>query len=157
MGESHDERLARKKRERREYLKRQEEQDKALEEAQLREPQLADYLDWDFERQIKQMTGVSMDEMRKVEAGGNVSERDIDEAQRVIAEAKRAAEGGIFRGKNPKKAEKMIASSRAVKKVGAKAKKSKGCVIAGLVFASSGATSIAIVWAAVDLVGRMFS
>jgi hypothetical protein len=155
MGESHDERLARKKRERKEYLKRQEEQDKALEEAMAREPQLADYIDYDFERQIKQMTGVSMEEMRRVEAGGNVSESDVDEAMRVIAEAKRAAEGGFLRSKNPKKAEKMIKNSKAVKKVGGAAKKGKGCAL--VILAGSGATSIALVWAAVDLVSRMFS
>lgn len=157
MGESHDERLARRKRERAEFLKRQKEQDEALLEAIEKDPQLADYLDYDFERGIKQVTGVSMSDLSKVQPGEGVSESDVDEAMRVIEQAKRAAEGGVFRAKNPRKAKRLLENSKAVQKIGKKAKKSKGCVIAGLVLASSGATSIAITAAAVDLISRILS
>ena len=159
MSESSKDRLARKKRERAEYLakqKAQAEQDKALQEAIEKDPQLADYIDYDFERQIKQMTGVSMSDMRKVQPGEGVSESDVDEAMRVIEQAKRAAEGGVFRAKNPKKAKRLLDNSSAVKKVGKKAKKSKGCVIAALLMLTiGGGTFGSLVWGAVEVVSAL--
>jgi hypothetical protein len=156
MGESHDDRLARKKRERREYLRKQKEQDDALQEAIEKDPQLADYIDYDFERQIKQMTGVSMSDMRKVKPGEGVSDADVDEAMEVIAKAKREAEGGVFRAKNPKKAKRTLENSKAVKKVSKKAKKDKGCAVVALLMLTIGGSAFgSLVWGAVEVVSAL--
>jgi hypothetical protein len=154
MGESNDERLARKKRERAEFLK-QKAQDDALEEAISKDPQLRDYLDWDFDRQIKQLTGISMSEMSKQKPGEGVSQKDIDEAMEVIKRAKKKAEGGWLSSGDPEAAQKMLDSSSAVQKIG---KRNKSCFLAALVLLASGSVSVGgIIWAAAEVLSRVLS
>jgi hypothetical protein len=153
MGESNDERIARKKRERAEFL-RQKEQDDALEAAINNDPQLKDYLDWDFDRQIKQMTGVSISDVKKLKPGEGVSEKDVAEAMEVIARAKKKAEGGWLSSGDPQAAQEMLDNSPALKKI---AKRSKGCVVVALLFLGSSATAVGTLWAAAEVIVRALS
>lgn len=97
--------------------------------------------------------GVSFKEYKQAVASNlpGVSDSDIDEAMKIIAEAKRLQD----KGKTAAAASKL--SHPTVRKVGKAVRKRKGCAIVALMMlGGSTATSIALVWGAVDLIGRMF-
>jgi len=158
MGESKDERLARKKQERKDFLAEQREHaaNRALEEASDKDPQVADWLDNDLDNFVKQNWGVSMAEMSKIENASidGVTKDDVIEAQRVIRQARREAKGGWFLAGNPRKAAKRLKSSKAVNKVAGAAKKKKdgcfGCAVVALLMLTGAAGSA--IWGAVELV-----
>lgn len=163
MGESPEERRIRKRRERREYLKRQEEIDRYIAEEIDRDKTgaFAREMDAAFDKEFQELFGqtpyeygVELDkEMLK---GQGVSERDIDEAQRVIKRAAQQAKGGWFSGKNPKKAAKTLKGSSAVKKVAKASKKGKGCAVTLLALASGGLVTLAaLIYGAAEAVASV--
>lgn len=137
---------------------RREAAEEALAEAADKDPQLADWLDYDFEKGMKDVLGMSTSELRKnlEKAIPDITDADVNEAQKAIRDAKRAAKGGFFSGPNPKEAERILMSSRGIREVAKK--KSKGCaIIALLMVGGSTATSVGAIWAAAEVLSRVLS
>lgn len=156
MGESNDERIARKKRERQEYLKQQAAQEKADAELAARldsDPEFAEQFDDSFERNLKKFDDEFLRSFAK-DKGYSKSETQamLDAAER----AKKAMRGGWFSERDPVKAEKIIMSNRGMREL-KKAKKGKGCAVVGLLFLGSIVTAIGTLWAAAEVVVRALS
>lgn len=80
-----------------------------------------------------------------------VTDSEVDEAMRIIAEAQKLHE----RGKTAAAASKM--SHPKVRKVGKAARKSKGCAVVALLFLGSSATAVGTLWAATEAIVRALS
>lgn len=149
VGESPEERRIRKRRERQEYLKRQAEIDQYIAEELDKNPEFAKEHDAAFDREFEDLFGVTpYDYGVKLDheylKGQGVSKKDIDEAERIMRQARKTAKGGWFGGGNPKKAAKQLKGNKAVKKVGdATKKKGKGCAVVGLLILVVGSSSLA--------------
>lgn len=164
MGESPEERRIRKRRERQDYLRRQEEIDKHIADAIDNDPTGAFGREMDeaFEKEFKDLFGQSAYEYgvgldREMLKGQGVSESDVTEAQRVIKRAAQQAKGGFFSRGNKKKAMKTLKSSGAVKRVAKAHKKGKGCVVVGLLVLGSSVTAVGTLWAAAEVFVRALS
>lgn len=161
MGESKDERLARRKQERQDYLARQRENaaNRALEEAAEKDAEVAQWLDDDLDNFVKGYWGVSLAEMSEISSAtiDDVTSDDVDEAQRAIRQAQRQAKGGWFTRGNPEKAAKTLKRSKAVGKVAGAAKKKKDGCFGCAVFALLALTGVlgSAAWGAVELIAAL--
>lgn len=146
MGESHDERMARKKRERQEFLRQQREAEAAEQEALDRynaaeDKELADFFQEHF--------GAELDELQK----------DVHEIlggdegiERALGEIKRAAKKGKF-GKAKRIARQNKARFKKAKK---EIDKKKGCAVIALLMLTVGSGVLgSAVWGAVELVSAL--
>jgi hypothetical protein len=157
MGESNDERIARKKRERQEYLKQQAAQEKADAELAARldsDPEFAEQFDDSFERNLSKF---DEEFMRKFAKDKGYSKAETQAMLDAAERAKKAMRGGWFSERDPVKAEKIIMSNRGMREL-KQSKKDKSCFLFALVIlAGSGATSVGLIWGAVEMLSRLFS
>lgn len=153
MGESHDERMARKKRERAEYLK-QEKEDAELAARLDSDPEFAEQFDASFERQLKAMDEEFLDSWAKQKG---YSESETKAMKKAARRAQDAMRGGWLSSADPAEAARIVENNpglRALKK----SKEDKSCFLFALVIlAGSGATSAALIWGAVEMIGRLVS
>lgn len=151
MGESHDERIARKKRERAEYLK-QEKEDAELAARLDSDPEFAENFDDSFERNLNKFDDEFLRKFAK-EKGYSKSETEamIQAAER----ARRAMTGGWFSSKDPVKAEKIIMSNRGMREL-KQSKEDKSCFLFALVLLSGGtATLLGLIYGAIEAVAAV--
>lgn len=132
----------------------QEAADEALAKKLDSDPEFAKNFDDSFVRGFR---GLEDDIIGQAAKDLGYSDAQIQKALQTAQKARKTAAGGFFTNANPEKANEMIKENLVLRNV-VKAKSEKSCFLFALVIlAGSGATSIAIVWAAVDLVSRMFS
>jgi hypothetical protein len=153
MGESHDERMARKKRERAEYLKQQK-ADKDLAKRLDSDPEFAEQFDDSFERNLEKFD----DEfLRHFAKNKGYSKSETEAMIKAAERAKKAMSGGWFGSKDPVKAASIVEGNKALRAM-KKEKKKKSCFLAALVIlAGSGAMSAAMIWGAVELISKALS
>lgn len=151
MSESNDERLDRKKRERREYLKQQAE-DKALADKLDNDPQFAKDFDESF---VRGFTGIEDDVVKKFAEAQGYSKAEIEAMHRTVKRARQAAKGGFLSSGNPEEAEKILMSNRGIREM-RKSKEDKSCFIASiLLLMILGSTVGAALWGAVEIVSAL--
>lgn len=142
MGESNEERLARKKRERAEYLRQEREQER--EDAELAkkldsDPEFAKDFDASFVRGFTSIEDELLDRFAK-DKGYSASETAA--MKRAVERAKKTARGGFFTAPNPEEAEKILMSNRGIREM-RKSKEDKSCFIAGLLMVAFFGSAIA--------------
>jgi hypothetical protein len=138
MGESNDERIARKKRERAEFLK-QEKEDAELAARLDSDPEFAEQFDDSFERLV-----VKTDDefMRKFAKEKGYSKSETEAMIRAAEKARKAMTGGWFGSQDPKKAAEIIDGNKGLRAM-KKDKEEKSCFLALLVLASGGLLTFA--------------
>ncbi len=147
MGESHDERMARKKRERQEYLRQQKEAQSAEQEALDRYNAAEDK---ELENFFRDNFGAVLDELQRDVHQGLGGDEGIE---RILGEIKRQNKKG-----NRRKANKIAKQNKQkIKKAAAEVKKNKkGCGVVALALLGTGLVSlIATVYAAVEAVASV--
>ncbi len=138
MGESNDERLARKKRERAEFLK-QEKEDAELAARLDSDPEFAEQFDDSFERLIAKTD----DElMRKYAKDKGYSKADTEAMIRAVNKARKAMTGGWFGSRDPEKAAEIVSRDKILREF-KKEKSNKSCFLVLLVLVSGGVTTLA--------------
>lgn len=132
----------------------QEAADEALARKLDADPDFAKDFDESFVRGFR---GLEDDIIGRTAAELGFSDAQIQKALADAQRARKVAKGGFFVNADPAKAERIIKANKVLHKV-VKAKSEKSCFLFALVIlAGSGATSVGIVWAAVDLLSRVFS
>lgn len=148
MGESNNERLARKKRERAEYLKRQAEQEKADAELAARldsDPEFAEQFDDSFVRNLHKFDDEFLDKFAR-DKGFSTSEAEA--MKKAAHEAMKKLKGGFFSRADPAAAEAIVNNNKGLR---ALKKKKKGCaVIAVLLLGIGGSAISAAVYGAAE-------
>jgi hypothetical protein len=152
MGESNDERIARKKRERAEFLK-QEAADAAMAAKLDKDPEFAKTVDDVF---VTGFRGLEDDIIGKAAKELGFNDKQIQKALEDAQRARKVAKGGFLTNADPEKAAKIVEDNLVLNRI--VQKKSKGCAIVGLLFLGSSATAVGgIIWAAGEVLTRVFS
>jgi hypothetical protein len=147
-GESNEDRLARKKRERQEYLRRQREAEAAEQEA------LDAYNakeDAELEDFFRENFGAELDELQRDVHKGLGGDEGID---RILGEIKKQSKKG-----NSRKASRIAKQNKAkIRKAAAEVKKNKkGCVVVTLIGLAVGVTSLgAMVYGAAEALASIW-
>lgn len=152
MGESNDERIARKKRERAEYLKQQK-ADEVIARKLDSDPEFAKNFDDSF---VIGFRGLEDDVIGKAAKELGFSDKEIQKALDDAAKARKKAKGGFMTNADPEAANKLIRDNVVLNKV--VKQKGKGCAVVALLFLSSATVSIGgTVWVVGEVVTRIFS
>lgn len=131
--------------------------EEALAEAADNDAAVAKWLDDDFEKGFGDIIGMSTGKLRDQldKAVPGISEQEVREAQRAIAEAKRALDGGWLSKPNPKEAERILMGVRGIREL-KKSKSEKSCFIAALLLLTgSGATVCGLIYGATEVVSAL--
>jgi VIT1/CCC1 family predicted Fe2+/Mn2+ transporter len=144
VSESHNERMARRKRERAEHL-RQVADDAALAEKLNNDPEFAKDFDESF---VKGFTGMEDDIIENFAKEQGYSKDEKEAMRRTVKRARQTAKGGFLTSGDPAKAEEILMSNRGIREM-RKQKSEKSCFLAALVLlAFLGSTVGAAVWGA---------
>lgn len=133
--------------------------EEALAEAADAYPDVAKWLDDDFDKGFGEIIGMSPEKLREElrKAIPDVSERDIREAQQAIVDAKKAAKGGWLNKPNPLEAERILMGVRGIREVKAR-KEEKSCFLALLLVVSGGlATAVGLAYGAAQAVAAVLT
>jgi hypothetical protein len=151
MSESNEDRLARKKRERAEYLK-QEREDAALAKKLDSDPEFAKSFDESF---VRGFTSAEDELLDKFAKDKGYSRSETEAMKRTVARARKTAKGGFFTAPDPAEAEKILMSNRGIREM-RKSKEDKSCFIAGLLMlAFFGSTISAALYGAAEIVSAL--
>lgn len=152
MGESNDERIARKKRERAEFLAQQK-ADEELAKKLDNDPDFAKDFDDSF---VKGFTGFEDDLLKKIADDKGMSASERRDMERAAERARKAMRGGFLSAPKPEEAEKIIMSNRGLREA-RKRQQGKGCAVVALLFLGSAATAVGTLWAATEVIVRALS
>jgi hypothetical protein len=149
MSESNEDRLARKKRERAEYLK-QEREDAALAKKLDSDPEFAKSFDESF---VRGFTSAEDELLDKFAKDKGYSRSETEAMKRTVARARKTAKGGFFTAPDPAEAEKILMSNRGIREM---RKSKKGCgVIAVLLLGIGGSAIGAALYGAAEIVSAL--
>lgn len=131
--------------------------EEALREAAEKDPGVAQWLDDDLDKGFQEILGMTPGKLQEElgKAIPDITEKDIREAQKALADARKAAKGGFFSGPNPAEAERILMGVRGIREV-RKAKEDKSCFLFALVLLSGGLTTIAgLAYGAVEAIAAI--
>lgn len=126
-------------------LEREAEQEEAIRAQSGRDAKM----DMAFDAEFFELTGLLPSDIAGI-AKDMPDLVDTDEAMRVIKRGKKEWKKG-----NRAKAQKIFNSNKDVKKIAKQAKKGKGCAIVALLTLGSAGTSVATIYATIEIIGRM--
>lgn len=153
MGESNDDRIARKKRERQEYLKRQAEEEKADAELAARldsDPEFAEQFDDSFVRNLHKFDDEFLDKFARDKG---FSKSEAEAMKKAAHEAMKKLKGGFFSRADPAAAEAIVENNKGLR---ALKKAKKGCAVVGLLLLVIGSSSLAAaVYGAVEAIASV--
>src|SRR5688500_86301 len=135
MGESHDERMARKKRERAEFLK-QEREDAELAKRLDNDPEFAKNFDESF---VRGFTSAEDELLDKFAKDKGYSKSETEAMKRTVKKARETAKGGFFTAPDPAEAERILMSNRGIREM---RKAKKGCAVITVLLLGIGGSAI---------------